>query len=89
MKSQKLGKNIFPDLEVLNVSMYGLRILVKGEEFFLPYERYPWFKTATIEQLPHCEISPAGVGLHWPDLDVDLAIESLRHPEKFPLLFKN
>jgi hypothetical protein len=24
--------------------------------------------------------------LYWPDLDIDLAVESIRHPEKFPLV---
>lgn len=24
----------------------------------------------------------------WPDLDVDLEIESLRHPERYPLVIK-
>jgi hypothetical protein len=23
--------------------------------------------------------------LYWPDLDVDLAVESIEHPERFPL----
>ncbi len=88
MRSQKLGKNTLPDVEVLNISLYGLWILIKGEEFFLPYEKHPWFKQATVQQIHHCELSPAGIALHWPDLDVDLAIESLRNPEKFPLVFK-
>jgi hypothetical protein len=23
--------------------------------------------------------------LYWPDLDVDLSVDSIRHPERFPL----
>ena len=26
--------------------------------------------------------------IEWPDLDVDLEIESLRHPERYPLVIK-
>jgi hypothetical protein len=26
--------------------------------------------------------------LYWPSLDVDVAVESIRHPEKFPLISK-
>ena len=26
--------------------------------------------------------------IEWPDLDVDLEIDSLRHPERYPLLIK-
>ena len=28
---------------------------------------------------------PSPHHLHWPELDIDLAVESLRHPAKFPL----
>ena len=27
--------------------------------------------------------------LYWPDLDVDLAVESIRHPDKFPLVARS
>jgi hypothetical protein len=30
---------------------------------------------------------PAPGHLHWPDLDVDLAIDSIEHPERYPLKF--
>ncbi|WP_420886735.1 DUF2442 domain-containing protein [Candidatus Kuenenia stuttgartensis] len=26
--------------------------------------------------------------LHWPDLDIDLEIDSLENPEKYPLVYK-
>jgi hypothetical protein len=29
---------------------------------------------------------PAPHHLYWPDLDVDLAVESIEHPERFPLV---
>jgi hypothetical protein len=29
---------------------------------------------------------PSPHHLRWPDLDVDLAVESIRNPEKFPLV---
>ncbi|MEW6241535.1 MAG: hypothetical protein AB1564_12070 [Chloroflexota bacterium] len=25
---------------------------------------------------------------HWPDLDIDIELEALQHPERFPLKFK-
>ena len=28
---------------------------------------------------------PQSHHLYWPDLDVDLSIDSIEHPEKFPL----
>ena len=30
----------------------------------------------------------ASLDLYWPDLDVDLAVESIEHPERFPLVSK-
>jgi len=32
---------------------------------------------ATPEQRANCEISPAGYGIHWPDVDEDLSIDGL------------
>jgi len=38
-------------------------------------------------QLLHVEM-PSAHHLYWPDLDVDVAIESIDHPERFPLVSK-
>jgi NAD(P)H-hydrate repair Nnr-like enzyme with NAD(P)H-hydrate epimerase domain len=38
---------------------------------------------ATQQQREHFEVSPAGYGIHWPDVDEDLAIDGLigiKHP---------
>ena len=51
MKSQKLGTNT-SKAEVLNISLSGIWLLLKGKEFFLPYEDFPWFKNAKISQIP-------------------------------------
>jgi hypothetical protein len=31
---------------------------------------------------------PSARHLYWPDLDVDIAVESIDHPERFPLVSK-
>ncbi|WP_394707314.1 DUF2442 domain-containing protein [uncultured Desulfobacter sp.] len=31
---------------------------------------------------------PSPGHFYWPDLDVDLGVESIEHPERFPYLFK-
>jgi hypothetical protein len=28
------------------------------------------------------------VHLHWPDLDIDLEVQSLEHPDQYPLQYK-
>ena len=74
--------------EVTNVSKHGLWLLRDDEELFLPFEQFPWFRQATIEQITHVE-APGPDHLYWPDLDIDLAVESIRHPEAFPLISRS
>ena len=71
--------------EVTHVSKHGLWLLRDDEELFLPFEQFPWFRQATIEQITHVE-APGPDHLYWPELDIDLAVESIRHPEAFPLV---
>ena len=71
--------------EVTHVSRHGLWLLLKDEELFLPFEHFPWFRQATIDQLTQVAW-PAPDHLYWPQLDVDLSVESIRNPAAFPLL---
>ncbi len=86
MKSAKLGKRTSP-VEVTNVSVHGFWILIENKEHFLPFEQFPWFRDAAIAQLVNVEL-PSAQHLYWPDLDVDLAVESIDFPERFPLISK-
>lgn len=86
MKSQAPGIDTFP-LEVTNISPYGIWLLASGEEFFLPFEEFPWFKEASVSAVLHVE-SPLPGHLYWPDMDVDLTLESIKHPELYPLVSK-
>jgi hypothetical protein len=73
--------------EVTNISKHGFWLLLGDEELLLPFEHFPWFKSATVEQISNVErLSPNH--LYWPSLDVDLAVESIRQPEAFPLISK-
>jgi hypothetical protein len=87
MKSETLGTNI-SQVEVTNISRHGFWVLVGEEELFLPFNEFPWFKDASLPAVLTVEIHHAG-HLYWPDLDVDLTLESIRHPEKYPLKFKS
>ena len=84
MKSTALRKNT-SGAEVLNVSPHGFWLLVGAEELFVPFEQFPWFRDATIGQISRVEL-PSPNHLYWPELDADLAVESIRHPEQFPLV---
>jgi len=86
MKSAKLGKRISA-VEVTNVSEHGFWLLVGEREQFLDFGQFPWFKKASIEDLCNVEM-PSAHHLYWPSLDVDLAVESMEHPNRFPLVSK-
>jgi len=72
-------------VEITNVSVHGFWLLIGERERFVPFKEFPWFKDARIGELLHVEL-PSANHLYWPDLDVDLAVESIDHPERFPLL---
>jgi hypothetical protein len=84
MRSAPRGKST-SRVEVGNVSSHGFWLLVGTREVFLAFEKFPWFKDAPIGKLVNVDLPQPG-HLYWPDLDVDLAVESLEHPERFPLV---
>jgi hypothetical protein len=72
-------------VEVTDITGQGFRISLGTEQLPVPYEHFPWFRGATVEQLSRVE-RPTANHLYWPLLDIDLSVESLRHPEAFPLV---
>ena len=74
-------------VEVLHVTPIGLRLLVDGRELFASFHDFPWFADASIRQLTEIE-RPGPDHLRWPALDVDLEVDSLLHPKKYPLVSK-
>ena len=79
--------NIISAAEVTHVSKHGFWLLIAEEELLAPFEQFPWFRKATIEQLSEVQL-PTADHLYWPQLDVDLSVESVREPSKFPLVSK-
>jgi len=87
MPSAPLGKNTSV-AEVANVSRNGFWLLLGSEELFVPFAEFPWFQNATISQI--CDVQwPAPHHLYWPQLDVDLAVGSVRDPKRFPLVSRS
>jgi len=84
--SGRLGADT-SEIEVANISKHGIWLYLDGREYFLPYDHFPWFKSATIDEVLRVErISDRHV--HWPDLDVDLTVDIMEHPERYPLVAK-
>lgn len=72
-------------VEVVNVSKHGFWLALSGQELFLSFEDFPWFRNAAIGDLTTVTLVSKD-HLYWPKLDVDLSVESIRHPEMFPLV---
>ncbi len=82
MTLSKPGKAISVSVE--NITPFGIWLFVKGKEYFLSYEDYPYFKEQTLSSIQNVQLLH-GYHLYWPELDVDLEIDNLEHPEKYPL----
>jgi len=63
-------------------------MFVAGKEYFLPFRDFPWFRDAKISEIYNVLLIH-GSHLHWPDLDVDLHLESLESPSSYPLIYRN
>ena len=72
-------------VEVTNVSGQGFWLLVDDRELFVPFDDFPWFRDASIGQLLRVK-RPSVHHLYWPELDIDLAVESIINPEHYPLV---
>jgi hypothetical protein len=85
MKSEKLGIGTYP-VEVANISAQGFWVFLGDRELFVPFQEFPWFTDASVSKILNIR-RPQEDHLYWPDLDVDLAVESIEHPERFPLVW--
>lgn len=71
-------------VEVTNISRHGFWLWLGDREVFLPFAEFPWFVDAPIGKVMNVE-RPSEDHLYWPDLDIDLSVRSIEHPEEFPL----
>ncbi|MEK6785343.1 MAG: DUF2442 domain-containing protein [Nitrospirota bacterium] len=81
MKFSTQGKDV-SKIEVLNISKHGIWLATRDHELFISFKEFPWFQDATVRKLMNVE-QRTPTCLHWPDLAIDLAVESVRC---FPLL---
>lgn len=86
MRSQQLGK-VTSEVEVTNLDRHGLWLLVRGEEFFLPFAEYPWFQEARVLDVLNVELLRED-HLYWSALDVDLRVASLKSPARYPFVWR-
>jgi hypothetical protein len=86
MKSEALGGSTSA-LEVTHIDTRGLWLYVDGREHYMPFDTFPWFAEATVKQISHVERFGAD-HMHWPELDIDLTLDMIDHPERYPLRYR-
>ena len=85
MKSARPGEST--SAEVTNISKHGFWLMLGERELFISFGDFPWFRDASVADL--CRVEwPHPHHLFWPSLEIDLAVESIEHPERFPLVAK-
>ena len=75
-------------VEVTHISSHGVWLLSHDKELFMSYEDFPWFKDQPVKSIINVEEQSPG-HFYWPEMDVDLTMESIEHPARFPLKSKN
>jgi hypothetical protein len=82
-----LGTNISQtSVQVTNIEQDGFWLLTPDGEYYVAFEDYPEFNQATVAQIHNFRSAPEGC--HWPGLDIDIELDALKHPERFPRKFK-
>ena len=74
-------------IEVTNISAHGVWLLAHGKELFMSYDDFPWFKDQAAKSIFNVEEQSRG-HFYWPDFDVDLTVEIIENPGRFPLKAK-
>jgi hypothetical protein len=53
----------------------------------ISFKLFPWFRAAPVDEVFDVTLASPG-HLRWERLDIDIAVESLEHPERYPLVSK-
>ncbi len=85
MKNSSRRGNHTSKCEILALSPFGIWLLFHHREYFLSHRDFPWFRKSPVEAVMNVKaLSP--VHLYWPDLDIDLHVDSLEDPKRYPLI---
>ena len=84
VSKQNLGHT---SVNVRSILPDGILVSVQGKDYFLSFERLPWFKTAKVSDIMNV-VADGDDAICWEALDVGLEIDSLKHPERYPIVMK-
>lgn len=85
MISSRHGRRISASVE--NITPLGIWLFANEKEYFLSYTDFPYFAEQKIKSIQDVRLLH-GHHLYWPELDVDLEIDNLENPQKYPLKSK-
>ena len=71
-------------VDVTDTSAHGISLLACEEEHSLSYKDFPWFKDAIVGEILEVR-EPTPGQLYWPELEVELGLETIRFTDRFPL----
>jgi hypothetical protein len=74
--------------EISNVSPFGFWLLVGEREYFLDHRAFPWFKNAAVADVMKVK-ALSEHHVRWPKLNIDLDLDSIKHPNNHPLTAKS
>jgi len=80
------GTNI-SEIDVSHIDELGFWLFYKDREYFVDFDKFPWFRDARISEITDIVVEDEDV-FHWPKLDVDLTLQMIRYPERYPLKSK-
>ncbi|GHT33289.1 hypothetical protein FACS189434_07040 [Bacteroidia bacterium] len=65
----------------------GILLSVFGSDYYISFDRLPWFREAKVSDIYNVSMF-GNDAIRWNSLDVDLEIDSLKYPERYPLVMK-
>lgn len=74
-------------VEVTFISKNGLILMVEDTEYYLPYGKFLWFKTASVSDVFDVQMKGKN-RIRWEALDVDLSLSIITNPNDYPLIAK-
>lgn len=84
MTSEKPGPATLP-AEVGRIGPDGFTLHIDDVSIFVRFDDFPWFRNAPAKEI-RAVSRPSPEHLWWESLDIDLTLDSLRHPERYPLV---
>jgi hypothetical protein len=86
MRSSKHGTSILPS-NVTSITSFGFWVINEDKEYFIAFNDYPAFKTVPVDKIFNLKVlSPKQ--LYWPEMDIDIELDALENPERFPLFYR-